>query len=347
MARHKNLFLPEPKWTLGRILRWLLGLLLLCVLAAGGWLAHFATKPLAVAVENRQFSIEPRKSLRVVSEQLARSGLVSNSWGFQILARLSSASDDLKAGSYAVGEHITPRQLLKKIVRGEFTLASVQFIEGWTFKQIRETLDQHPAVRHEARNMPVEKILEQLQIAEPSVEGWMFPDTYRFAAGTSDLTILRQAHQKMTALLAGAWEKRRPGLPLATPYDALILASIVEKETGRKDERELVASVFINRLKRGMRLQTDPTVIYGLGSSFDGNLRRVDLQTDNRYNTYMRGGLPPTPIAMPGEASIKATLNPASGNALYFVARGDGGHQFSASLVEHNRAVDKYQRNKR
>jgi UPF0755 protein len=231
-------------------------------------------------------------------------------------------------------------------VRGEFTRADIQFTEGWTFRQIRALLDQHPAVKHDTAGLSEADILQRIGSTEKSIEGWIFPDTYQFAAGTSDLILLRQAYQKTQATLEAEWAKRSPNLPLKTPYDALILASIVEKETGRNDERELVAAVFVNRLKRGMRLQTDPTIIYGLGPAFDGNLRRRDLLTDGVYNTYMRSGLPPTPIAMPGAASIRATLNPAQSKALYFVARGDGSHQFSATLVEHNNAVNKFQRSR-
>ncbi|MFN0038005.1 MAG: endolytic transglycosylase MltG [Burkholderiales bacterium] len=347
MARRKNLFLTESRWAPRRILRAAAYVVLLLVLCGGSWLAYFATRPISVAPGNRTFAIEPGRNLREVAVQFAKDDLVSDPWSFIVLARLTRTGSDLKAGSYSVGADISPYRLLKKIVRGEFAMASVQFIEGWTFLQMRAALDRHPAVRHELRDASMETILERLQISELSAEGLFFPDTYQFSAGTSDLTILRQANLKMRQLLAAQWEKRASALPLASPYEALILASIVEKEAGRRDEHGKVASVFINRLKRGMRLQTDPTVIYGLGAKFDGNLRRKDLTTDNKYNTYMRGGLPPTPIAMPGEASLAAVMNPAAGNALYFVARGDGSHQFSTNLSDHNRAVDKYQKSRK
>ncbi len=191
--------------------------------------------------------------------------------------------------------------------------------------------------------MTNEQILARLGIEKSSPEGLFFPDTYYFAVASSDFALLKQAYLRMQAKLDAAWEQRTTGLPFRTPYEALIFASIIEKETGRKDERDLVASVFVNRLKRGMRLQTDPTVIYGLGAAYDGNLHKRDLLADTAYNTYTRSGLPPTPIAMPGEASIRATMNPAQSSALYFVARGDGTHQFSSTLVEHNRAVSKFQ----
>jgi len=201
-------------------------------------------------------------------------------------------------------------------------------------------------VKHDSAGLSDAQVLERLEVEEKIPEGLFFPDTYYFAPGTSDLTILKQAYMRMRTKLEVLWEQRAKGLPLASAYQALILASIVEKETGQADERDMVAAVFVNRLKRGMRLQTDPSVIYGLGASFDGNLRRRDLETDQIYNTYTRYGLPPTPIAMPGEASIQATLNPANSPVLYFVGRGDGSHEFSSTLVEHNRAVNKYQRSR-
>ena len=222
-------------------------------------------------------------------------------------------------------------------------MAEARFIEGWTFAQLRGALDGNGALKHETAGWSDAQILQRLGIEKTSPEGLFFPDTYLFAMASSDLALLKQAYARMQTKLQVLWEGRASGLPLKSPYEALIFASIVEKETGRSDEREMVAAVFINRLKRGMRLQTDPTVIYGLGSVYDGNLRRRDLLTDTVYNTYTRYGLPPTPIAMPGEASIKAALNPAQNSALYFVARGDGSHQFSSNLVDHNRAVNKFQ----
>lgn len=346
MAKRKNLFLSEPKWTLLRLFRWVLLLLCLAVFGAGAWFAQFAFTSVDVPVHARDFNVQQGASLRAVAEGFARTGLVSDGSRFLLLARILGKAGDVKAGSYSVGASVTPYQLLQKIVRGEFAEAEIRFIEGWNFRQLRMALDQHPAVRHDTLGLTDAQILERLGIEEESAEGLFFPDTYRFAAGTSDLTLLRQAHLRMKAKLEASWEQRAPGLPLASSYEALILASIVEKETGRDDERETIAAVFVNRLNRGMRLQTDPTVIYGLGESFDGNLRRRDLQTDHSHNTYTRRGLPPTPIAMPGEASIRAALNPAASSALYFVSRGDGSHVFSNTLVEHNRAVNKYQRSR-
>ena len=347
MARRKNLFLTEPTWPAARILRVAVTLAVLAVVALAGWMAWFSLTPVEVPEKAREFNVEQGRSLRAIAGQLARADVIPERWSFVLLARALGVAEDVKAGSYETGERITPYRLLDKLVRGEFTRAEIRFTEGWNFRQVRAALDQHPAIRHDSAGLSDAEILERIgATATKSIEGWIFPDTYSFAAGTSDLVLLRQAHQKTQAILGAEWEKRAPNLPLKTPYEALTLASIVEKETGREDERELVAAVFVNRLKRGMRLQTDPTVIYGLGASFDGNLRRRDLLADGVYNTYMRIGLPPTPIAMPGAAAIRATLNPAQSKALYFVARGDGSHQFSATLIEHNVAVNRFQKSR-
>jgi UPF0755 protein len=260
------------------------------------------------------------------------------------MARLLGETKNIKAGSYEVSEPVTPYRLLQKIVQGEVTQATVKFVEGWTFRQIRATLDEHPEVAHFTRRLTDEEVLQRLGIEEASPEGLFFPDTYHFARGNSDLRVLRRAYRLMRAHLDAQWTARAPKLPLATPYEALILASIVEKETGREEDRPLVAAVFVNRLRKGMLLQADPTVIYGLGESFDGNLRKRDLLADTPFNTYTRTGLPPTPIAMPGLASLTAALNPPASDALYFVSRGDGSSQFSRTLGEHERAVTKYQR---
>jgi len=343
MAKRKNLFLPAPRWTVMRLFR--VGLLVAAVfvMCAAAWLVYFAFHPIDIPANARTFNVDHGRSLRSVSDQFAQAGLVSDRWSFLVFARVMGAAGEIKAGSYEVGQQIEPYRLLEKIVRGEFAQAEIKFIEGWTFAQLRSVLDAHPALKHDTSGLSDAQILQRLGIDKTSPEGLFFPDTYYFAVASSDLALLKQAYSKMQSKLQTLWEGRTPGLPLSNAYEALIFASIVEKETGRSDERGLVAAVFINRLKRGMRLQTDPTVIYGLGPAYDGNLHRRDLQKDSRYNTYTRFGLPPTPIAMPGEASIRATLNPAQSQALYFVARGDGSHQFSSNLVEHNRAVNKFQ----
>ncbi len=346
MAKRKNLFLPQPTWTIWRLLRSAFAIGLVAIACTAAWLAYFALTAVEVPPQSRRFNVDSGKSLKSIAEKFARTGLISERWSFIILARSLGVAEDIKAGSYEVAERITPQRLLDKIVRGEFSQSEIRFTEGWTFRQIRAALNQHPAVKHDTAALTDAEIQQRIGSTEKSLEGWIFPDTYQFAAGTSDLALLRQAYQKMQATLTQHWEQRAKKLPLRNVHEALILASIVEKETGRNDERELVAAVFVNRLRRGMRLQTDPSVIYGLGETFDGNLRRRDLVADGAYNTYMRSGLPPTPIAMPGAASIRATLNPAQVPVLYFVSRGDGSHQFSSTLIEHNQAVNKYQRSR-
>jgi UPF0755 protein len=343
MAKRKNLFLPAPSWTFARYLKVAVLAAFLVVAAGIGWLAYFAFHPIEVAPNARTFNVEPGRSLRGVSQQFAQAGLVSDRWSFLIFARFMGAASEIKAGSYEVDARLTPRQLLDKIVRGDFALTEIQFIEGWTFAQLREVMDAQPALKHDTLGLTNAQIIERLGLEKSSLEGQFFPDTYYFAVASSDLALLKQAYSRMQTKLEALWEQRVSGLPFKNSYEALIFASIIEKETGRNDERDLVSAVFINRLKRGMRLQTDPTVIYGLGERYDGNLHRRDLLADTVYNTYTRYGLPPTPISMPGEASIRAALSPASSSALYFVARGDGSHQFSSTLVEHNRAVNKYQ----
>ncbi len=239
---------------------------------------------------------------------------------------------------------MTPLDLLQRMTRGDVTLVAITFVEGWTFQQMRKALRDNPKIRGELAALTEQEVLQKLAINAPSAEGWFFPDTYHFSDGSTDISILRRAHHLMLKHLEQEWARRAPNLPLQSPIEALILASIVEKETGRADERGMVAAVFINRLRIGMRLQTDPTVIYGMGANFDGNIRKRDLQADTPYNTYTRTGLPPTPIAMPGLDALRATLNPTPSDALYFVARGDGTSKFSRTLAEHERAVTQYQR---
>ncbi len=327
-----------------RVITALVVLGLLVVAASGIWLVRFAVTPVELPEEGRFFSIERGLGVSQVARQLNRDGIVENANAFVVLVRVLGKSSEMKAGSYEAAGSITPLRVVDKLARGEFTTGKIRFIEGWTFRQMREVLDQHPALRHQTKDWTAADILEALDSKRTHPEGLFFPDTYYFSAGTSDLTILQQAYNKMQTTLDATWEKRAKRLPVKAKYQALILASIVEKETGDPGERKMVAAVFVNRLRKRMRLQTDPTVIYGLGENFDGNLRKRDLLTDQPYNTYTRYGLPPTPIAMPGEAAIEATLQPASTRALYFVAKGDGTHYFSNSLKEHNRAVNKYQR---
>lgn len=319
-----------------------IGLLLL--VGGGIWLARFATSPVSVPGKGLYFNIDRGLGVGQVARRLEGEGLVKDARAFVVLVRILGRSGDIKAGSYKAEGTVTPLSLVDKLTRGDFAQGQVQFIEGWTFRQLRAELDAHPAIKHETTEWSGEEILQRLGAEETHPEGLFFPDTYHFSAGTSDLTILRQAYDKMQQVLNEAWETRADNLPVRNKYQALILASIVEKETGDPAEREMVAAVFVNRLRIRMRLQTDPTVIYGLGESFDGNLRKRDLLADQPYNTYTRYGLPPTPIALPGEAAIQATLHPGETRALYFVSKGDGTHYFSNSLKEHNRAVNRFQR---
>ncbi|MBI2311356.1 MAG: endolytic transglycosylase MltG [Betaproteobacteria bacterium] len=292
-----------------------------------------------------EFSVKQGASLRTVAYGLQEAGALEEPWTFIVLGRVLRQAGNLKAGNYEISEAQSPRQLLAKFTEGDVIKGAITFLEGWTFRQMREVLDTHPRIRHDTAGLPDQELLARIGIAQPSAEGWFFPETYFFATGASDLSILRRAHQLMQRQLASAWSARASDVPLADPYQALILASIVEKETGFPGDRDRIAGVFVNRLRIGMMLQTDPTVIYGLGEKFDGNLRKRDLLSDGPYNTYTRAGLPPTPIAMPGQASLLAAVRPARTTALYFVARGDGSSQFSDNLADHNRAVERYQKN--
>jgi len=312
-------------------------------LAAAAWLSHFALTPIDVPADARELAVKPGRSARGVGRDLVSAGVLKEPWSFVWMARLLRQANAVKAGNYELPARITPYRLLEMIARGEVSQAQITFIEGWTFAQMRAALAQHPAVTHDADSLTDAQILSAIGASETHPEGLFFPDTYYFSPGTRELKILERAYRTMHARLDALWVTRTPGLPYASPYEALIMASIVEKETGLEPERKLIAAVFVNRLKRNMRLQTDPTVIYGLGASFDGNLRKIDLETDSPYNTYTRSGLPPTPIALPGQSALDAALQPAPSPALYFVARGDGSSHFSDSLDDHNRAVRKYQ----
>jgi UPF0755 protein len=327
-----------------RALRLAAVLVLAAATGFGAWFAwhvHAAHPLPATPVE---FAVPQGSSLRAAAARLRNAGLLPDAWSFVLLGRVLGRAGDIKAGHYQVTEPVSPRGLLELLTRGMVTQSEIRFIEGWTLKQLRRALDQHPDLRHETSALSDAELAREVGAAEPGLEGLIFPDTYYFPRGGSDTAVLRRAYRGMQEELRAAWAARAAGLPFATPYEALILASIVEKETGAAADRPMIAGVFVNRLKRGMKLDTDPSVIYGLGDAFDGNLRKRDLLADSPYNTYTRAGLPPTPIAMPGLASIRAALNPAPTSALYFVARGDGTSQFSTNLADHERAVTKYQR---
>ncbi len=310
------------------------------------WVHHLVTTPVKLPAIPCEFSIEPGSSLHSIAEQLAGTDILPNTWSFLLIAHITGYNASLKAGEYELTENLSPLQLLEYLVQGKTKQHAITFLEGWTFSRLRQALDEHPAVRHDSSGLSELELLHLIEADEPGAEGLFFPDTYFFTRNNSDIAILKRAYQTMQQHLTTAWLSRQESLPLKNQYEGLILASIIEKETGVEDERSQIAGVFINRLKHGMRLQTDPTVIYGMGDKFGGNLRKIDLQTDHSYNTYTRFGLPPTPIAMPGLASIQAAFNPAVTNAFYFVAKGDGTSHFSATLAEHNRAVLKYQKNR-
>ncbi|ABB74380.1 Aminodeoxychorismate lyase [Nitrosospira multiformis ATCC 25196] len=308
------------------------------------WVGYRVSKPVELPIVPYEFSIEQGSSVKTIASQLAYAGVLPDAWSFVLLSRLMGVATSLKAGDYELTASISPFQLLQRITRGDSSQSEIRFIEGWTFSQLRRILDEHPALRHQTTHLSNAEILRLIGATETAAEGLFFPDTYFFARGSSDVAVLKRAYRAMRNHMDSAWAQRAANLPLKDPYEALILASIVEKETGREDDRGMVAAVFINRLRSRMLLQTDPTVIYGLGDKFDGNLRKKDLLSDQEYNTYIRPGLPPTPIALPGLASIRAVLNPATTDALYFVAKGNGESHFSSNLSDHNRAVSKYQK---
>ena len=322
-----------------------LSLLLASAAAFGfcGWILWFALSPIELAAPTVEFSIRPGSTLRGATRQIIEAGLPMPDWKFILLARANGASGSVKAGSYQVSTGVTPLALVRKIVRGDVAQAEVLFVEGWNFRQMREAMNAHGDLKHDSASLSDAEIMARLGAPDKFPEGMFFPDTYVFAKGASDIAVLARAHRVMKKQLEAAWSKRAPDLPVTDTYQALILASIVEKETGRGSDRAMIAAVFANRLRRGMKLQTDPSVIYGMGERFDGNLRKRDLVTDTPFNTYTRRGLPPHPIAMPGLASLSAATNPAKTDALYFVSRGDGTSEFSRTLLEHNRAVAKYQ----
>jgi UPF0755 protein len=333
--------------TLPRIARYLALVLLLLAAVAGGIAWWTVLNPLALPQSPYEFDVKPGMTLSAVARELQGADVLPQAWPMIALARLSGVDRAIKAGSYEIESGITLRQLLGRLTQGDATQVSFAIIEGTTFADVKRALRDGGQVKNTVLDLPDSELMSRLGAPGKGGEGRFFPDTYFFSAGSSDLNLLRRAHDAMNARLAAAWEKRADGLPLASPDEALVLASIVEKETGRPVDRPLIASVFINRLKRGMRLQTDPTVIYGMGDRFDGNLRRRDLETDTPWNTYTRDGLPPTPIALPSQASLDAVLHPPPTEFLYFVARGDGSSQFSTNLTDHNRAVAKFQKGAR
>lgn len=328
-------------------MKWLWRALLAVVLLAGAaayaaW--QWLERPLTLASATVELNIEPGTSPAEVARAWVAAGVQTDARFLYQWFKWSGRAKGIRAGSYEVQAGITPRTLLDKLVRGDQVMETLRLIEGWNWRQVRTALAAAPHLKQTLAGLSDAELMAALGRPGVLPEGRFFPDTYAYSRGVSDRTVLRRALAHMDDKLATAWLQRAPDLPLRSPDEALILASIVEKETGAAADRSKVAAVFINRLRIGMPLQTDPTVIYGLGEAFDGNLRKRDLQTDTPFNTYTRTSLPPTPIAMPGAASLQATLHPASVKSLYFVARGDGSSEFSDDLSAHNRAVNKFQR---
>jgi UPF0755 protein len=317
---------------------------LAATVAAVSLAAAWLTRPLLLASETAELSIEPGRSPREIADGWVRAGVQTAPLLLYEWFRWSGRARQIRAGSYEIGAGTTPIRLLDKMVRGDETLAAVRLNEGWTFRQIRTELAKAESLKQTIATLSDADVMTALGAAGVSPEGRFHPDTYLFSKGSTDLAVLKRAYRAMAKRLAEAWQERDPTTPLQSPDEALTLASIVEKETGVAADRGRVAGVFVNRLRLGMPLQTDPTVIYGLGAAFDGNLHKRDLLADGPYNSYTRSGLPPTPIAVPGRAALLAAVHPEPTRALYFVARGDGSSEFSETLADHNRAVNRYQR---
>lgn len=313
----------------------------LLLVAAGYW---WIQNPLDTRQTTLDLSVEPGTSPKAIAQAVVDAGADSSATLLYAWFRVSGQSRQMRAGSYEIAPDTSPQRLLNMLVRGEESLRTVTIVEGWNWRQVRQALAKAENLKPESRVLSDEALMAQLGRPGVAPEGRFYPDTYSYAKGASDVSVLQRAMKAMDKHVQQAWEARQSSVSVKTPEEVLILASIVEKETGKGADRPMISGVFNNRLRIGMRLQTDPTVIYGLGEAFDGNLRRIHLQTDSPWNTYTRGGLPPTPIAMPGKASLLAAVQPAKTSALYFVAKGDGSSHFSASLEEHNRAVNRYQR---
>lgn len=325
-----------------------MAVLLLVALAGGGgawwWLDDYLFAPLDVPADGYVLDVVRGSSLTGVTDELANAGLLRYPQVLAWYGRATGQAARIQAGEYTLTQDATPSSVLNQLVEGRVTLHALTILEGWTVPDLLAALGRHAAIRQTLNIETAEELARALELDYPHAEGWFFPDTYHFPRGTTDVELLNTAHTLMVEQLADAWAGRAIGTGLNSPYEVLILASIVERESALQSERPQIAGVFSRRLSRGMRLQTDPTVIYGIGPAFDGNLTRRHLGTDTPYNTYMRKGLPPTPIALPSESALRAAVNPDSGNALYFVATGrdDGSHTFTATLEEHNAAVARY-----
>jgi UPF0755 protein len=314
-----------------------------------GWLWFeydlFISSPLYQQEEGAVYTVRPGSSVRTIANELHQAGMMKRPSYFVWLARFEDKAHRIQAGEYSIWGTMTPVELLADMTSGKVIQYPLTVVEGWNFKQLREAISSHEALTHTIDGLSDAEVMAKLGYPDQHPEGRFFPDTYKFPRGTTDIEFLKRAYRAMDEHLNALWLGREEGLPFKTPYEALILASIVEKETAVPEERKAIAGVFVRRLQKRMRLQTDPTIIYGMGDSYDGNIRKRDLKKDTPYNTYTRRGLTPTPIAMPSLAAIEAALHPQKGDTLYFVAKGDGSHHFSSSLEEHNWAVIKYQLN--
>lgn len=329
----------------------IIGLMLILFSFVAGWqildYRSFANTAMVVPTEGQRIIIPPGSSLKSIARDLKQNGLIEQAGMLEWMGRLQGKAGHIKAGEYHIVPGTYPQEFLDILVSGKVLQYSFTLVEGWSVRQMIAALDENPYLQHTLDGVTAESIMSSIGIDIPHGEGWFLPNTYFFVRDTTDKALLLRAHAAMLNQLNTSWSSRAEGLPYESGYDALIMASIVEKETAVAAEREQIAGVFVRRLQKGMRLQTDPTVIYGIGEKYDGNIRLKDLRADTAYNTYTRSGLPPTPIAMPGAAAIEAALHPAEGTSLYFVAKGDGGHAFSATLEEHNKNVIKYQLNGR
>lgn len=328
-------------------MRFVVGLVLLALALCGSAYWWATAQPLHVPPAGYALNVKPGATLRSVARDLSAARVLPAAWPLVALARLSRADRTIKAGNYEIVAGTTLAGLMAKLTQGDVTQSSIAIVEGWTVRELKAALRADPNIVKRVIDLPDAEMMRAIGATQAAPEGLFFPDTYFFASGSTDAALLARAYRLMNERLDAAWSARASDLPLANPYEALTLASIVEKETGRAADRPLVAAVFINRLKLGMRLQTDPAVIYGIGEHFDGTLRKSDLERDQAFNTYVRSGLPPTPIALPGQAALDAVLHPAAVPYLYFVARGDGTSEFSTNVADHNRAVAKYQRGAR
>ncbi len=325
-----------------RLIRVLLLLLIILAVVTSALFYDHISSPAPLPEEGVVITVPNGATLGRVARQLSQEGVIEKPLYWKLLARITGKANQIKAGEYELSGQVSPSEILDILVSGKSLQYSLTIPEGWTFQQMLMALAGKPEIRQTLENADTKEIMHQLGAEDLHPEGRFLPETYFFTRNTSDLEILRRSFVAMQELLAKEWDNREEDLPLATPDEALILASIVEKETGVADERPMIAAVFINRLRKGMRLQTDPTVIYGMGDRYKGNIRKKDLQRDTPYNTYTRKGLPPTPIALPAASSIHAVLHPAQSDALYFVASGGGRHYFSTTYEEHKQAVIKY-----